>query len=106
MLPWSVIPRAGCPSAAAAATTSSTRDAPSSIENSVWTWRWAKLSDTSATHLLDCPHLVHSGCPPSVDGLHRCCLRGREYQLQVRTWAVGTVGVLARRKLAAHVFEL
>jgi hypothetical protein len=35
MLPWSVMPMAGCPSAAAAATTSATRAAPSSIENSV-----------------------------------------------------------------------
>ena len=46
MLPWSVIPIAGWPSAAAAATTSSTRAAPSSIEYSVWTWRWVKLSPT------------------------------------------------------------
>ena len=40
MFPWSVIPIAGWPSAAAAATTSPIRDAPSSIEYSVWTWRW------------------------------------------------------------------
>ena len=40
MLPWSVMPTAGWPSAAAVATTSSIRAAPSSIENSVWTWRW------------------------------------------------------------------
>src|SRR3954468_9000644 len=40
MLPWSVIPIAGWPSAAAAATTSPMRDAPSSIEYSVWTCRW------------------------------------------------------------------
>src|SRR5687767_6698779 len=46
MLPWSVIPRAGWPSAAAAATTSSTRDAPSSIEYSVCTWQWQKLPST------------------------------------------------------------
>ena len=36
MLPWSVIPMAGWPSAAAAAMTSLIRAAPSSIENSVW----------------------------------------------------------------------
>ena len=46
MLPWSVMPMAGWPSAAAAATTSSIRAAPSSMEYSVWTWRWAKLSPT------------------------------------------------------------
>ena len=48
MLPWSVMPMAGCPSAAAAATTSATRAAPSSIEYSVCTWRWVKLSATPA----------------------------------------------------------
>ena len=40
MLPWSVMPTAGWPSAAALATTSPTRAAPSSIENSVCTCRW------------------------------------------------------------------
>ena len=44
MFPWSVIPRAGWPSAAAAATTSAMRAAPSSIEYSVCTWRCVKLS--------------------------------------------------------------
>ena len=44
MLPWSVMPTAGCPSAAAAATTSPIRDAPSSIEYSVWRWRWTNES--------------------------------------------------------------
>src|SRR5262245_55600277 len=46
MLPWSVIPIAGCPSATALATISSRRAAPSSIENSVWTWRWVNESVT------------------------------------------------------------
>src|SRR5438132_2819992 len=44
MLPWSVMPTAGCPSAAAAATTSPMRDAPSSIEYSVWRCRWTNES--------------------------------------------------------------
>src|SRR3954447_5356959 len=44
MLPWSVIPSAGCPSPTALATSSSRRAAPSSIENSVWTWRWVNES--------------------------------------------------------------
>ena len=40
MFPWSVIPSAVWPSATAASTSSPTRAAPSSIENSVWTCRW------------------------------------------------------------------
>ena len=40
MFPWSVMPTAGWPSAAAVATTSAMRAAPSSIENSVCRWRW------------------------------------------------------------------
>src|SRR6202050_4204107 len=39
MFPWSVIPRAGWPSATAALTRSPTRAAPSSMENSVWVCR-------------------------------------------------------------------
>src|SRR6478672_2263909 len=48
MLPWSVMPRAGWPSATALATRSSRRAAPSSIENSVWTWRCVNESPTWA----------------------------------------------------------
>src|SRR4029079_9065000 len=44
MVPWSVMPIAGWPSATALATSSSRRAAPSSIENSVWTWRWVNES--------------------------------------------------------------
>src|SRR3954471_19273907 len=54
MLPWSVIPIAGCPSATALATISSRRAAPSSIENSVWTWRWVNESDMAGGTTL--PH--------------------------------------------------
>src|ERR1700677_148031 len=39
MFPWSVMPRAGWPSATAAATKSPTRAAPSNMENSVWVCR-------------------------------------------------------------------
>src|SRR4051794_41002200 len=46
MLPWSVIPTAGWPSAAAAATTSPIRDAPSSIEYSVCRCRCTNESPT------------------------------------------------------------
>ena len=49
MLPWSVIPIAGWPSATALATSSSSRAAPSSIENSVWTWRWVNESPNGTT---------------------------------------------------------
>ena len=48
MLPWSVMPIAGWPSATALATSSSSRAAPSSIENSVWTWRWVNESVTAS----------------------------------------------------------
>ena len=48
MLPWSVMPIAGWPSAAAAATSSSTRAAPSSIEYSVCRWRWVNESATTS----------------------------------------------------------
>src|SRR5437868_12358114 len=41
-LPASVIASAGMPSAAAAATTSSTRAMPSTMEYSVWRRRWTK----------------------------------------------------------------
>ncbi len=52
MLPWSVMPSAGWPSAAAAATSSSTRAAPSSIEYSVWTCRWVNDPDPGKRPLL------------------------------------------------------
>ena len=47
MLPWSVMPSAGCPSATAAATTSPILDAPSSMENSLCWCRWVKLAPTT-----------------------------------------------------------
>ena len=46
MLPWSVMPIAGWPSALAAAMTSLTRAAPSSMENSVCRCKWVKESPT------------------------------------------------------------
>ncbi len=46
MLPWSVIPIAGWPSAAARAMTSGIRAAPSSIENSVCWCRWVNDAPT------------------------------------------------------------
>src|SRR6266404_168431 len=55
------MPTAGCPSAAAAATTSLMREAPSSIEYSVWRCRWtnesvrAPPSDLSSTGPVDRP---------------------------------------------------
>src|SRR5476651_2046574 len=68
MLPWSVMPTAGCPSAAAAATTSPIRDAPSSIEYSVWRCRWTNESDRA-------PPSVQSSTAPVdrvVDVSHEC----------------------------------
>ena len=70
MLPWSVMPTAGWPSAAAAATTSSTRAAPSSIENSVCRWRWVKESPTEVSlegQRAGYPQSFHRACPPTVD---------------------------------------
>src|SRR5260221_95101 len=58
MLPWSVMPTAGWPSAAAAAMTSPIRAAPSSIENSVWRWRWTKES-----------LIAFCACPQPVDNV-------------------------------------
>ena len=67
MLPWSVMPIAGWPSAAAAATTSPTRAAPSSIEYSVWTWRWVKRIAHAGPPRASAarPQPVHRGCPPA-----------------------------------------
>src|SRR3954462_7416357 len=56
MLPWSVIPSAGWPSPTALATSSSRRAAPSSMENSVWTWRWVNdsaIGDPAELHRCD-----------------------------------------------------
>src|SRR2546426_4120098 len=44
MTPWSVRASAGIPSSAARPTMASIRLAPSRSENSVWLWRWTKLS--------------------------------------------------------------
>ena len=60
MLPWSVIAIAGWPSATAAATTSSTRAAPSSIEYSVWLCRWANESPFFPVLSLASTTLAHS----------------------------------------------
>src|SRR5215210_2100564 len=42
MLPWSVSVTAGISNSAACSTRSGTRQAPSRIEYSEWTWRWTK----------------------------------------------------------------
>src|SRR3954470_12933809 len=97
------MPSAGCPSAAAAATTSSTRDAPSSIENSVCTCRCAKLDEAAKTDLG--PHTVHRGCPPPVDELLQCGFEGSSLQVGAGGRALG-IGLLARRETAAHLLEL
>src|SRR6187399_1575813 len=54
-LPASVIARAGMPSAAAAATASSTRAIPSTIEYSVWRRRWTKRGAGIARSILLAP---------------------------------------------------
>ena len=70
MLPWSVMPSAGWPSATALATSSSRRAAPSSIENSVWTWRWVNESPTSRPPAGLRRLTGHTG-PPNHNGVIR-----------------------------------
>src|SRR5437762_120536 len=62
------MPTAGWPSAAAVATTSPMRAAPSSIENSVWRWRWTNdlANESPASPGVSTP------CPQPVDESHRC----------------------------------
>src|SRR5215213_5304993 len=70
MFPWSVMPTAGCPSAAAVATTSPMRAAPSSIENSVCRWRCTN-DLANATAPRSSPTLSTSH-PQAVDESHGC----------------------------------
>ncbi len=74
MLPWSVMPSAGWPSATAAATRSFTRAAPSSIENSVWVCRWVndRAANVSGASLGPAPPAGRSTGPGE---LQRCHLR-------------------------------
>src|SRR5215471_7746807 len=79
MLPWSVIPIAGCPSAAARAITSGTRAAPSSMENSVCWCRWVNEAPTGGLRLpsTDSVDAVWDDDPQRlvegpVDELQRC----------------------------------
>src|SRR5580658_2130675 len=67
MLPWSVMPKAGCPSATAAATRSPTRAAPSSMENSVWVCRCVNdRSDTGPPFTTSCGTTSVSFAPDSA----------------------------------------
>src|SRR6266487_3540669 len=61
--------RAGMPIRAASANRSFTRAAPSSIEYSVWTCRWVKLSGTSPPRSV---HRLWVMFPQGVDKLHGC----------------------------------
>src|SRR5256885_3868946 len=84
MLPWSVIPTAGWPSAAAAATTSPMRDAPSSIEYSVCRCRWTNdsaIALASATFVWALAPRSFSTAPGdrAVDELHHCDSITRQY---------------------------
>lgn len=77
------MPIAGCPSCTALATNSSSRDAPSSIENSVWTWRCVKESAMKMLSLLSSSYSVVILEPT------RCSRRLLEV-------GAGTLGLLAR----------
>src|SRR5438270_13828866 len=51
LTPWSVRASAGISSSAARRTMAAIRLAPSSSENSVWLWRWTKLSGAFIGHV-------------------------------------------------------
>src|SRR5688572_26157722 len=87
MLPWSVIPIAGWPSATAAATTSCTRAAPSSMENSVWRCRCVNESPTA---------VPFRSCPQPCGELHPCDFRSSRYR------GSGGVALRGLPLLAAH----
>ena len=130
MLPWSVMPSAGWRSAAAAAMSSSSRDAPSSIEYSVWVWRWTKESATAPpVDRLDevwstlgtkhtCVIRTLAGRGARCASIVCQCVRGRRRGpargLEVCAWAgpgVGRFGgvavrVRARRQRAPHGLQL
>src|SRR5438309_3633004 len=79
MLPWSVIPIAGCPSALAAAMTSLTRAAPSSIENSVCRCKCEKESLPAPATNRPPDEVVHravdelQGCDSEGSAVGRAC---------------------------------
>src|SRR5437879_2638587 len=64
MTPWSVSASAGIPSSAALPTMASIRLAPSRSENSVWLWRWTKVSGARGIALAGV-----AGSPTGIVGL-------------------------------------
>src|SRR4051794_40460229 len=106
------MPMAGWPSAAALATTSPTRAAPSSIENSVCTCRWVKESAnahaSAAVHSRSTPFIPRLGmksqwCDSGVD-----CSATRPLQVGAGTHITAGSGRRsgAGRQLAPHPLEL
>src|SRR5690554_726625 len=98
MCPWSVMPSAGCPSAAAAPTTSAMRAAPSSMENSVWTWRWVNESATASAPLPNDNRVV-------LATVHRGSKVRRRLQVGAGTVGRGALAGTARQ-LGPHLLEL
>src|SRR5947208_12182370 len=112
MLPWSVIPSAAWPSATALATRSSRRAAPSSIENSVWTWRCVNESPTLGA--------ASSAFERWIANLHHCdshpTTRPQDSGSQVGARAIGHIDRTVRQLPAgtrhragrqlAHLLEL
>ena len=91
MLPWSVMPTAGWPSAAAAATTSSIRAAPSSIEYSVWRWRWTNdLANVAPGGPLPRPQALSTGLWMNHTGVVRRPFTPRPAVGRPRTATSGT----------------
>ena len=91
MLPWSVMPSAGWPSATALATSSSRRAAPSSIENSVWTWRCVNESPTMR-------HISPRLC---IDSTYTAVVRP-EVSIALRTTVASELPSVAGRALTAQ----
>src|SRR5439155_23202108 len=61
MEPWSVSPTAGISNSAARAASDGMRQAPSRIEYSEWTWRWANGASGTGTHSLEVPVVAPPG---------------------------------------------
>src|SRR5664280_1017353 len=123
MFPWSVMPRAGWPSATAACTSSSTRAAPSSIENSVWVCRcvndrvatWPAPSSMISSPLQGVLHRVwtsYSSVIPTIArrnaprGVSRPGPGGRRAGSEVGAGSTYGRIAAARQRSLAHLVEL
>src|SRR5579863_8517367 len=102
MFPWSVMPSAGWPSANAACTRSPSRDAPSSMEYSVWVCRWVNDS-LAAMPRPPRGRLSTGGAPwtaPSVRAASRATARHTNHSRVIRpTLAPGWAAIAGLARL-------